>query len=187
MGAYCANTVAVGGGSGFGYSLSSCRDAVLNSTANPKCSGSIFDFNRGYNGQCKCATDNCLRWHRHEGYNIYRVSPGVPASGVDITVNLTDVGLAPVPASEYVEVYDIWERRVVGSVHLSQARKLRAINPAHSQPPSHSLARSLTHSLTPASGNMDLEECFVAWNSISAFDDHTNLNLIESTLPDINT
>ena len=143
MGAYCANTVAVGGGAGFGYSLSSCRDAVLNSTANPKCSGKIFDFNRGYNGQCKCATDDCLHTHHQGGYNIYRVSPGAPAVGVDIAVNLTSVGLVRAPGDEYVEVFDIWERRVVGSVHLSQVRNLRAINPDHSMSPSHSLTHCL--------------------------------------------
>ena len=51
-GAYCGGgRVAVDGGSGFGHSLASCRDGVLNATANPKCSGAIFDYNQGYNGQ----------------------------------------------------------------------------------------------------------------------------------------
>jgi hypothetical protein len=52
--AYCGGgRVAVGPqyASGFGHSLASCRDGVLNATANPKCSGTIFDYNQGYNGQ----------------------------------------------------------------------------------------------------------------------------------------
>ena len=81
--------------------------------------GVVFDFNRGYNGQCKCAIDGCQETRRQQGYNIYRVAPGAPAVGADISVDLaTLAGLVPAGGDSHVEVYDIWQQRVVGTVPL---------------------------------------------------------------------
>ena len=115
--AYCGGgRVAVGPqySSGFGHSLASCRDGVLNATANPKCSGAIFDYNQGYNGQCMCATDGCAATKSLGGYNIYKITPGTPPIGINIAVDLGAVGLEPAAGHANVEVYDIWSQRVVG-------------------------------------------------------------------------
>ena len=85
--------------SSFGYSLGSCRDAVLAKGCAPD---GYFYFGQGYNGQCSCATDDCSKRGHSAAYTIYRLAPGAPATGVDLTVDLAEVGL---PAGKAVAVH----------------------------------------------------------------------------------
>ena len=54
----CSNSVGVDNHSSFGYSLASCRDAVLAKKCAPD---GYFYYGQGYNGQCTCAKDACVK------------------------------------------------------------------------------------------------------------------------------
>ena len=99
--------------SSFGYSLGSCRDAVLAKGCAPD---GYFYFGQGYNGQCSCATDDCSKRGHSAAYTIYRLAPGAPATGVDLTVDFAEVGL---PAGKAVAVHDIWAGSSAGTHELS--------------------------------------------------------------------
>jgi len=110
-GAFCNNKIGAGNGSSFGYTLASCRDAVV---ANPKCKPGqgFFYYSQSYNGQCDCAIDDCTKRTQNAVYDIYKLNPGAPATGSNITVDFKDVGIL---SSDPVDVYDIWAGKVVGS------------------------------------------------------------------------
>jgi len=60
---------------GFGFkSVEACADGVKTSAF---CTTGQFDYNRKYNGQCKCVTgtDDCLSVKGLRGYNTYQIEP----------------------------------------------------------------------------------------------------------------
>ena len=79
-------------------------------------SDGFFYYGQGYNGQCSCATDDCSKRGHSGAYNIYRIVPGAPATGVDLTVDFAEAGL---PASKAVAVHDIWAGASAGTHELS--------------------------------------------------------------------
>jgi len=62
----------IGGGTGFGYTFLSCTDAVI---VDSDCSTGFYSYSESYNGQCKCALDDCTERMHASSYNIYRVLP----------------------------------------------------------------------------------------------------------------
>jgi len=62
------------GSNSFGFTLQQCAHAVM---ADPECISNRFDFNEGYNGQCKCAKANCTSYNNFDGYNVYQVVQAV--------------------------------------------------------------------------------------------------------------
>jgi len=119
VGMYCANATGVKNGStSFGYSVMSCRDAVI---ANPQCDNGhgIFYYSESYNGQCSCAVDDCSKHVPGVVYNIYKVDPGVSSTGIDISFDFTDVGLFN---SGPIDVHDIWTGKTQVSLEAYTAK-----------------------------------------------------------------
>lgn len=92
-GAYCANATGVDNKQSFGYTLASCAAAVGMSDrcVAARAVGGIFYYSEGYNGQCTCAKDACTTRHQMGTYSIYKLSPGTPALGADVTVHFDDL------------------------------------------------------------------------------------------------
>jgi hypothetical protein len=105
----CSKKVGVDNHSSFGYSLSTCRDAVIAKKCAPD---GFFYYSENYNGQCSCATDSCAKRVHNAVYNIYEIVPDAPPTGLDMTVDFAEVGLAGAKA---VEVMDIWAEASVGT------------------------------------------------------------------------
>ena len=117
-GHYCSNHQPVDNTStGFGYTLQTCHDAVVADKFG-KCGGggatTFFTFAQQYNGQCACAKDQCAQRGALAVYTIYQVDPTAPATGIDITVDFSEV--MPDPPAQ-VAVLDIWTGRM--SLHTS--------------------------------------------------------------------
>ena len=119
-GAYCANATGVDNKSSFGYSLRSCVAAVQ---ASPRCAagraaGGYFYYSQGYNGQCTCARDACAQRHQNNVYSVYALNTSAPAAGFDIAIDFSL--LTPfVESGGKMEgkwsVYDVWQRKTVGT------------------------------------------------------------------------
>eukprot|EP00930_Biecheleria_cincta_P095308 TRINITY_DN87286_c0_g1_i1.p1 TRINITY_DN87286_c0_g1~~TRINITY_DN87286_c0_g1_i1.p1 ORF type:complete len:503 (-),score=63.71 TRINITY_DN87286_c0_g1_i1:211-1719(-) len=107
----CSNAKAMGGSTGFGYSLQSCASAVA---ADSECSSGFFYYSVSYNGQCKCALDHCANRAMALPYNIYKLDPTAPPTGPNISVHFADVGL-----SGPVDVYDVWAGTTKGTFEVS--------------------------------------------------------------------
>ena len=112
---YCRNSTPPGNDpSGFGYSLDSCAAAVA---VAPRCAVGvgIFTYSESYNGQCKCALDACSARGHSASYTTYKLEPGAPPVGADITVDFGAAGL-PAAASDPtapVLILDIWRGHFV--------------------------------------------------------------------------
>lgn len=102
----CATTKAMGGDTGFGYSLLTCRDAVV---ADKDCISGYFDYSASYNGQCKCALDSCDARVSAGPYVIYKLDSGAGPMGPDISISFRDLGL-----QGPVSIYDIWAQTELG-------------------------------------------------------------------------
>lgn len=80
----------------------------------------FFFYSESYNGQCKCAVDDCSNPAPGPGDNIYKVDPGAPLTGLDITLNFEDVGLT---SDEPMDVLDIWTGKVLRLVQNNYTAK----------------------------------------------------------------
>lgn len=105
-GQYCSDALAMGSDTGFGYNLATCVSAVRSES---RCQSGFFYFAASYNGQCKCALDDCSERDSSAAHNIYKLSDEF-ALGADIQVSFQDLGLP-----ESVAVYDIWAQSALGT------------------------------------------------------------------------
>ena len=73
---FCPNNLPQGAHRhGFGFTREAC---AASSMVSEGCGGSHFYWAPSYNGQCKCATDDCAQRGNSGGHNVYAIlqNPG---------------------------------------------------------------------------------------------------------------
>ena len=82
---------------GAGQSPEKCAEKVI-ADGSQNCEGTRFDFNSGYNGQCKCLAKQdptgCDTFSSSNGYNVYEIQHGSALSGKNISQLIKCVELA---------------------------------------------------------------------------------------------